>query len=75
MAKIKISELRPAGSELLQDSESFLNELSDHDLENVVGGDSGDSIHSAASQVSVSVASHVEGGLNILLQRSAVKLV
>ncbi|MDJ0567646.1 MAG: hypothetical protein QNJ53_01240 [Pleurocapsa sp. MO_192.B19] len=38
MAEIKLSELRPAGSELLQDSESFLNELSDRELENVVGG-------------------------------------
>ncbi len=40
MSKIKLSELRPAGSELLQDSESFLAELSDQELENVVGGDS-----------------------------------
>ena len=39
MAKIKLSELCPAGSELLQDSESFLTELSDLELENVVGGD------------------------------------
>lgn len=38
MAEIKLSELRPAGSELLQDTESFLNELSDRELENVVGG-------------------------------------
>ncbi|MDJ0532282.1 MAG: hypothetical protein QNJ70_07245 [Xenococcaceae cyanobacterium MO_207.B15] len=40
MAKIKLSELCPAGSELLQDSESFLTELSDPELENVVGGNS-----------------------------------
>ena len=39
MATIKLSELCPAGSELLQDSESFLTELSDLELENVVGGD------------------------------------
>ena len=38
MAKIKLSELCPAGSELLQDSESFLTELSDPELENVLGG-------------------------------------
>lgn len=37
MASIKISELRPAGSELLHDSESFLNELSDREL-SVLGG-------------------------------------
>ncbi len=64
MAKIKISELRPAGSELLQDSENFLNELNDYELENVVGGDS---IDSAASQVSVSVGSEVESGLLIFV--------
>ena len=39
MAEIKLSELCPPGSELLQDSESFLTELSDQELENVVGGD------------------------------------
>ena len=39
MASIKISELRPAGSELFQDAESFLNELTDsHDMANVLGG-------------------------------------
>ena len=53
MAKIKLSKLRPAGSELLQDSESFLNELNDRELENVVGGDN--TIASVASQNSVSV--------------------
>ena len=54
MAEIKLSELRPAGSELLQDSESFLNELNDRDLDNVVGGDTIDSV---ASQNSATVAS------------------
>ena len=39
MAVIKISELRPAGSELFQDSESFLNELSDNrEVDQVMGG-------------------------------------
>ena len=52
MAEIKLSELRPAGSELLQDSENFLNELSDREIENVVGGDT---IASVASQNSISV--------------------
>ncbi|MGK7938010.1 MAG: bacteriocin [Xenococcaceae cyanobacterium] len=52
MAEIKLSELRPAGSELLEDSESFLNELNDRELENVVGGNT---IASVASQNSISV--------------------
>ena len=38
MASIKISELRPAGSELFQDSESFLNELSDREMGAIEGG-------------------------------------
>jgi bacteriocin-like protein len=54
MAEIKLSELRPAGSDLLQDSESFLNELNDRELENVVGGNT---IASVASQASASVGS------------------
>jgi hypothetical protein len=52
MAEIKLSELSPAGSELLQDSENFLNELNDREIENVVGGNT---IASAVSQVSASV--------------------
>jgi hypothetical protein len=38
MAKLKISELSPAGSELFQDSENFLEELSDRELGLVIGG-------------------------------------
>ncbi|MDJ0567645.1 MAG: bacteriocin [Pleurocapsa sp. MO_192.B19] len=72
MAKIKLSELRPAGSELLQDSESFLNELSDRELENVVGGHT---INSVASQNSISVASEVKGGLNVYFGSSDFSVV
>ncbi|KYC37645.1 hypothetical protein WA1_39995 [Scytonema hofmannii PCC 7110] len=38
MANIKISELRPAGSELFQDSESFLNELNEREMAGLEGG-------------------------------------
>ncbi len=37
MASIKISELRPAGSELFQDSESFLQELGAQEM-GIAGG-------------------------------------
>ena len=37
MAVIKISELRPAGSELFQDSESFLNDLSEREVGAIEG--------------------------------------
>jgi hypothetical protein len=39
MAFIKITELRLAGSELFQDSETFLNELSVQEMGIVGGGD------------------------------------
>ena len=38
MAEIKLSNLNPAGSELLQDSESFLNELNEQEMGDIVGG-------------------------------------
>lgn len=38
MAVIDISELNPAGSQLFQDSESFLNELTDDEIVGVEGG-------------------------------------
>jgi hypothetical protein len=42
MAVIKISELRPVGSELFQDSESFLNELNEQEMLATIGGDDDD---------------------------------
>jgi hypothetical protein len=54
MASIKISELRPAGSELFQDSESFLNELGDRDM--LLSGSGGsDNNVSVISQYTVSI--------------------
>jgi len=41
MANIKISELNAAGSELFNDSESFLNELTDVTSMSVYGGNGG----------------------------------
>lgn len=38
MANIKVSELNLAGAELFQDSESFLNDLTDMDTTSVHGG-------------------------------------
>jgi len=40
MASIKIHDLGPAGSALFQDSESFLNELTDEEIGTVEGGTS-----------------------------------
>ncbi|MBW4641941.1 MAG: hypothetical protein KME23_02795 [Goleter apudmare HA4340-LM2] len=38
MATIAITELRPVGHEFFSDSESFLGELSDSDLNDINGG-------------------------------------
>jgi hypothetical protein len=53
MAFLKISELRPAGSELFQDSESYLNELNEQEISATVGGDGSDLNISVLSQNSV----------------------
>ncbi len=37
MATIKISDLRPVGSELFRDDESFMNELAENE-ENIIQG-------------------------------------
>jgi 6-phosphofructokinase len=53
MAFLKISELRPAGSELFQDSESYLNELNEQEISATIGGDGSDVNISVLSQNSV----------------------
>jgi hypothetical protein len=61
MAKIELSELNFAGSELLQNSESFLDELSDREIENLVGGDT---INSVVSNLVVSRNTVTVGTVN-----------
>ena len=38
MSEIKLSNLNPAGSELFQDSESYISELNEQEMASVVGG-------------------------------------
>ena len=45
-----VSELGPAGSELFQDSESFLEELSDRELDFITGGNDLDTVVTQNSQ-------------------------
>jgi hypothetical protein len=53
MANIKISDLNPAGSDLLRDSESYMNELGDGELGTINGGWSGWRCSIAVSLISV----------------------
>ncbi|MBE9191994.1 hypothetical protein IQ230_16880 [Gloeocapsopsis crepidinum LEGE 06123] len=55
MASIKIFELTPAGAELFQDTESFLNELNDQESLIISGGNGSDLNISNISQATVSV--------------------
>ncbi len=57
MASIKISELRPAGVELFQDSESFLNEIGEQEM-GITGG------YTVAISVSVIINSKVGNTVN-----------
>ncbi len=38
MAKIKVNDIKPTGSELFEDTESFLSEVSSDELEDTIGG-------------------------------------
>ena len=38
MAKIKVKDIKPTGADLFDDSESFMNELSNDELEQAMGG-------------------------------------
>lgn len=73
MAFINISELRPAGAELFQDSESYLNELNEQEVSLAIGGDGGSDITSSVISVntysasinSVSVVSQVKTDVTV----------
>jgi len=57
MPAIKISELRPAGSELFKDSENFLYELTDHEIVVVAGG---------SAPININVTNVNVGSINIV---------
>ena len=62
MANIKISELRPAGVELFQDNESFLDELNERETLTLLGGKkNNDDVNvSVISQQTVSVGISIQ---------------
>jgi hypothetical protein len=62
MAKIKVFELSPAGSELFQGAENFLPELSDREAENIIGGSA--SAASVGAKTAVSNIPADNGGNN-----------
>jgi hypothetical protein len=60
MATIKISDLHTAGSELLLDSESYLNELTHEEGLGVLGGEGGFTFGGGKWYVTVRWSRHVE---------------
>lgn len=55
MATINISDLRPTGSELFSDSESYMNELNENERANINGG----AISTPVCAIALSVAIRV----------------
>jgi hypothetical protein len=56
MPTIKISDLHPTGSELFHDSESYMNELGDGELDIINGGFSPISISVRVSRASIAAS-------------------
>jgi hypothetical protein len=73
MASIKISELRPVGSELFQDSETFLNELNAQEMGGVIGASV--NVPSVLSVNSASVATVNSASVGQLTVSVSVSLV
>lgn len=69
MATINISDLRPTGSELFSDSESFMEELSSGEL-GIQGGIINTLAAVAISATTVSVAASVGFGIGILAYKA-----
>jgi hypothetical protein len=65
MATIKISELRPVGAELFQDSESFLDELNSQEMTAVAGGDGNNNILSVILGISANVGVALSQNIDI----------
>lgn len=75
MSSIKISSLSPTGSELFQDSETFLNELTDQEVGLLRGSGIAVNATSAVSSVVssfVSVVSQISFSVGISLQSVSV---
>jgi hypothetical protein len=79
MSSIKISNLGYAGSELFQDSETFLNELTDQDLGMLHGsGKRGIAVSNVTSAVTsvvssaISIISQISISVGISLQSASV---
>ena len=71
MAEIKLSNLNPAGSELLQDSESFLNELNEQEMGDIVGGSRSFTIvnitGTVATEIGNTVNANTAGNINTVV--------
>jgi hypothetical protein len=76
MATIKISELRPAGYELFQDSESFLNDLNEQEISATGAGDnfvSQASVSAGISIVSATLVTQSQAIVSLSINLSGAK--
>ncbi|WP_309734066.1 hypothetical protein [Chamaesiphon sp. OTE_75_metabat_556] len=58
MAVISISNLRPTGADLFDSSESYLQDLTDIELENTVGGSTPYTLIPLYSALTITIATH-----------------
>jgi hypothetical protein len=73
MASIKLSELQVAGSELFQDSESFINDLSDATSLSINGGDGNSSSFGDYGDFGVKYLEYLILGYGVNAVKEAVK--
>ncbi|WP_019499241.1 hypothetical protein [Pseudanabaena sp. PCC 6802] len=72
MATIKINELNPAGSNLFNDSESFMADLTDEQISSTRGGCLGGVVTITATPFSSSPVCGVVGGADLALSTVVV---
>jgi hypothetical protein len=68
MATINITDLKPIGTDLFMDSESFMNNLTDDELGGVAGGKTSSITWTAASSGACVATITLVGGTIILYQ-------
>lgn len=71
VSSIKISELSPVGSDLFQDDENFLTDLTDWEMEIIAGG----AVQSAISQNTVSAQTVNNRAFNAMGANVAAKAI
>lgn len=72
MAKIELTELRPVGADLFSDSENYMNELGESEMNSINGGiELTPAVEEITGDVAGSIATALSQGLTDLLSAPA----